>query len=303
MGESVTGDENLMKQKKIDKKITRKYWGTGRMAIFLIVLSIAVFGMTVVAARYIHSTERSDTAAAKEFYFVSDLLDGNTHEITAFRNSNGDVSGSVTFHLMNHEDELRYSGVNIEYAVTMKEVQGTEGESTEQEINLVDETSGNTEESAITGTGVTGTLSKDGIKDASVTINGLEPGKTYEISATTKNTYEKTLTGRIEVKALDLTVNASINDQKSYIELTVWTADYAGDITIQYCSGLIPDNTNPLMADAKRAGSTDGGQFTVNKNNMGANASHVFRFFRESGSSSKQYEASVAEGTVTINEE
>ena len=69
------------------------------------------FGGFLVAAKYMQSTPKQDTVLAKEFYFTSDLLDGETHEITALdQGEDGNYTASVTFQLMNHEDELRYSG-------------------------------------------------------------------------------------------------------------------------------------------------------------------------------------------------
>ena len=137
------------------------------------------------------------------------------------------------------------------------------------------------------------------ISDQSITVSGLQPGESYFVTAATSNTYEKTLTATIKVNPIDNKVYCDLSDEGTYINVTVWTDDYAGDINLAYPAGLIPDNTDSWMADWSRA---SGEMNTVTLTNMGANASHVFRFFKENAENTYSASSSVSnnERTVTI---
>lgn len=271
------------------KRKREKKTGSGRMMIYLAAVGLAVFGISTAAARYVHSTNRNDTAAAKEFYFKSDLLDGISHTVIPFNEENGEKTASVTFTLMNHEDELRYSDVDIKYTVSLEKIKEENGVKTYEKITLNDENSEN----------ATGIIMKKQRGDQQVVLKKLEQGTSYRVSAETENTYKKALTGTIIVEELDEKVYSSLADRGAYVEVTVWTVDYSDNIEIKYGVGLIPDNTDPLMAGAKRAG---GGMETISisSGSMGTNASHVFRFFKENGE--HEYKTSVNGKQVTISE-
>ena len=230
----------------------------------------------MVSARYIqqHDTDKN-SVSAKEFYFESDLLDGGTHEIIP--TENGGTTASVTIRLMNYVDELRYSGTKIDYTVTATEKSNGTA--------LADTNIGNR----------TGTIDTDAKHYADVTLSNLQAGKTYTVTATTSNIYKKTLTGTIEVASADTAIHASIsNNTDQYVEVTVWTTDYAGEVKVSYGDiGLIPDNTDSMM-DGKV--STGG---TITKADWGTNTSHVFRFFKTTASTT--YQTSVSETEVTVS--
>lgn len=186
---STAGDDREMERRKVKKrtggrKKRKKDWMSARLAIILVMFYAAILGIPSATARYVHVIEKSGTAMAKEFYFTSDLLDGELHTVTAFTDQDGNVSASVTFRLMNHEEEIRYSGVDIEY-----------------EVKIVPEEDPDT--AGITGINMKGMLEKGMISDIPVTIRGLEPGNTYVVTAVTENTYESRLTGTIEVREAD----------------------------------------------------------------------------------------------------
>ena len=126
-----------------------------KILIMVIVLLVCTLTVSIVAAKYITEKSSEGSVRASEFYFTSDFLDGKTHTLVP-------GSTSVTFTLGNHGDDLRYSEVGINYTVTVDpratiDVNGTRKNE--------------------------GTLEKDQISDASVTISDLQPGKTYTVTA------------------------------------------------------------------------------------------------------------------------
>ena len=259
------------------KKNKNTIVGRNKTVVLLVLFCITIGAMAMVAAKYIHDTNTTNGATAKEFYFTSDILSktGTTHEVTALE---ANQTATVTFQLMNHADSLRYSEVNIKYTVSVREKGGATLDSSKIENQ-------------------TGTISGNQVNNANVTIKGLEPGKEYIVTATTDNTYKQTLRGTIKVKKADDNVYASVKDKNNYIEVTVWTIDHTGEVSLTYQNtGLIPDNTDTKMENAKR---TDD---TLKFTDWAANTSHVFRFFKQNTDTSKIYEAKVNETEVTISE-
>lgn len=242
----------------------------------LVLFCLCIGGISLVSARYIKQTETDNNSAkAREFYFESDLLDGQTHQIVPTEN-NG-TTASVTIRLMNYADELRYAETEIAYSVTVKE----EGTDNQLEANNI--------------TNQTGTIAAGEKHSADVTLSNLEAGKTYIVTATTSNIYKKTLTGTIKVNAPDRQVYAKVSDNTNqYIEVTVWTTDYTGHVKLTYGNiGLIPDNTDNMMSDMQSTGGT------ITKDNWGTNTSHVFRFFKTTASTT--YQATVNGTEVTVS--
>lgn len=256
----------------------------GNKTIKLLILFCIVMAMSaVVAAKYIDQTANNDAVTAKEFYFTSDILDGQAHKITA---DQSDQTAKINIQLTNHADELRFSEVDIDYVVTLKDQ--TNG----KDIALNNTNSAN----------ATGKIGKGKCNEKSVTISGLEPGKTYEITATTNNTYRKTLKGTVEVSDTDNKIHQKILDEKEYIEVTIWTVDYSGEIKLEYPQGLIPDNTDEWMAAAKSA--TDTSQtLTLESDKIKENTSHTFRFFKENTDSTYNVRVDNEGKKVTISEQ
>jgi len=202
-------------------------------------------------ARYMHSAHSGVAARAKEFYFTSNLLDGETHTLAP-------GSDSVTFTLGNHADELRYSEVNIEYKVTVKNA------NTDTEITIA------------SGSNASGKLNMDEKSDQKVTLS-LEPG-TYIVTATgTGEGYTKELTATIVVPAVNPEIYYYPDESAGeYILLTVWNeGDVSGDISITYTG--IPDNTNPNMTQWESG--SESAPKTVEITGLEPHTSKVFRFF------------------------
>ena len=158
---------------------------------FLAVFCMIMISIPSVSAKYIRQIELTGVVNARNFYFVSDLLDGGMHQVTVKE----DAMASVTLVLMNYMDEERYSEVDIDYVV--------EAEDTDKD-----------EKSSLTVSPAAGTIVKGQRNAVEIVVSGLKAGHTYKITASTDNTYAKTLTGVIKVNADDSQLCAPETDGK-----------------------------------------------------------------------------------------
>lgn len=158
---------------------------------FLAVFCMIMISIPSVTAKYIRQTELTGIVNARNFCFVSDLLDGGMHQVTVKE----DAMASVTLVLMNYMDEERYSEVDIEYVV--------EAEDTDKD-----------EKSSLTVSPAAGTITKGQRNTVEIVVSGLKAGHTYKITASTDNTYAKALTGVIKVNADDSQLCAPEADGK-----------------------------------------------------------------------------------------
>lgn len=228
-----------MKSKKTAYK--RKY--LAYLPILLILaLILALSG--VVYARYSYREGTNGMMHAKEFYFSSNLLDGGEHTLAP-------GSTEITFTIGNHEDALRYSETTISYSV---KVNGA----------------------TPSGTNLSGTLTAGAISDQQVTITGLVPGQSYEITAEGVGGYHQSLSAWLVVPVAENSLYKYLDTSNpGYVLLTVWSKGVKGDVVITAPSTVIPDNTDAVMRGAKTGDSfTD----TVSFQNAGY-GSHVYRFF------------------------
>lgn len=246
-------------------------------AALLVFFCFCVGGIAMVSAKYIRqTTTKKNAVTAKEFYFESDLLDGKEHEIIPTENQG--TTASVTIRLKNHVDALRYSDTAIAYTLSVRE-SGSDSSATD-----------------VTITNGSGTIATGSVQDADVKLEGLQKGKTYVVTATTNEVYAKTLTGILKIAEPDANVYASIHNENQYIEVIVWTTDYAGTVSLQYADSLIPDNTDSKMQTT----------FTTNEKKITdttweSNTSHVYRFFKSD--TTKRYKVSVNDKEVTVSEQ
>lgn len=261
-----------------------------KIVALLVLFCLCIGGISMVSAKYIKQNDtKNNSATAKEFYFESDLLDGKEHEVIATKDADGIATASVTIRLKNYADELRYSETEIQYEVSVTEKKSDEGTDTDSNEQ--------SEDSNIVITGEKGTIAAEAKNHADVTLSNLEAGKTYVVTAATNNIYQKTLTGTIKVVAPDDTLYASVRDNTQYIEVTVWTTDYAGNVTLKYDNyTLLPDNTDTKMRDILTTNDT------FYEGNWEANTSHVFRFFKTDETKKYQVEIDDDNKEVTVSE-
>lgn len=157
--------------------------------IFWAVFCMIMISISSVSAKYIRQTELTGVVNARNFYFVSDLLDGGVHQVMVKE----DTMASVT--LMNYINEERYSEVDIDYVV---EVRDTDKD----------------EKSSLTVSPAAGTITKGQRNAVEIVVSRLKAGHTYKITASTDNTYAKTLTGVVKVNADDSPLCAPEADGK-----------------------------------------------------------------------------------------
>lgn len=193
---------------------------------------------------------------AKEFYFTSNLLTESGKSYTL-----NPGTDKITFTLGNNIDALRFSEVNIKYTVTVT----CDGETV----------------SIKNGNGTLETGDNPVIKN--IELDNLESGKTYRVKAVGENGYKVTLTADFTVaddgskvyKHLDTT-------DPAFVLLTVWTENVRGDAKIDINkAGLIPDNTDTVMASVKNYANSNYARFEfTDEDSFGVKyASRTYRFF------------------------
>jgi len=278
-----------------NSKISRK---KAIISAIAVALSLCALMTGMFVAKYLNERSSDNLVIAKNFYFTSNLLDGKEHTLAP-------GSTSVTFTLGNHEDDLRYSEVDIDYTVTVQRVQEATGSGGDTGTNNTGASATGTNDTGIPENGsvqdaagtpqnasvqnAEGKLTKGSVQDKEVTVSDLQPG-TYIITAVGKGGYStvseegdsnvgkggysKTLTATIVIPPKETRLYYYIDPSAGeYTLLTVWNeGDIKGDVTISYTG--IPDNTNPDMTDWKTGES--GKEVTVEPHQ-----SKVFRFFGE----------------------
>lgn len=221
------------------------------------VLTVILIGTVI--GKYQHQFNSYGSVRALNFYFTSNFLDGKTHTLAP-------GTQEFSFTLGNHDDELRYSEMDIYYTVTVKDSKGKDAT-----VNTADADG-------------SGNLSKSGVDDDTITIKDLSPG-TYIIEAVGNGRtsedlvggYFKTLTATIVIPEQGANVYYNIAyPEGDYTLLTIWNeGDTDGEVTIEYTG--IPDNTNPNMTGWSR--STDTDTNIKQKVTIKPYTSQTFRFF------------------------
>ena len=181
--------------------------------IFWAVFCMIMISIPSVSAKYIRQTELTGVVNARNFYFVSDLLDGGVHQVTVKE----DTMASVT--LMNYINEEEYSEVDIDYVV--------EAEDTDKD-----------EKSSLTVSPAAGTITKGQRNAVEIVVSGLKAGHTYKITASTDNTYAKTLTGVVKVNADDSPLCAPEADGKVQSEA-------------EFTDSLLPETTQESTPESR----------------------------------------------------
>ena len=214
----------------------------------VLLLGAVVWG---VAAKYTQQSSSDAVIRAREFYFSSDLLveGGKVYSLNP-------GTTSVSFTLSRYEDGLRSAEENVAYTVT------TTG-------GTLDKTKG-----TITDTDVT------------VTLNGLSDGGEYTVTAVGSAGYEKTLSATFKVQTTPTGFYKYLDTyDAAYVLLTVWTEDCAGDVTVNFPAGLIPDATDEDLADVQNYG---GGTYSAGSVTHAYKEyeSRTYRFFKQDSSAS-----------------
>lgn len=227
---------------------------SGRKVLPLLFLLVAVLvGGLVWGTSAKYKQERTDSqnvVVAKEFFFSSDLL---TKELTTYNLNPG--KNSVTFKLCNFEGG-NVSNMEVPYTLTV------------------------TPNATVSYDGGSEELPADIATTHTVTLSELQPGTTYTVTAVGSNQYVRTLQAAFVVGASDAGVFQSVSETDDYIDLTLWTHNSSGAVTITFPDGLIPDSTDDALSSIHNYNNGVYNGDTVTLSTMGVFSSHVYRFFK-----------------------
>ena len=194
----------------------------------LIGVTLILFGTSY--AKYLKKDQQEAVALAPSFYFYSDLLSESTPNYEL----DSDTT-TVSFMLQNYADALRCSDDNMQLSVSVVE-HGSEQTSATVELYQ--------NQTVLNGGEASQTMA---------ILNGLKPGKTYTVTATGRNVYQKTISATFSVRPLDeaLYVHVDRESNPNYVLLTIYTKDAAHNVISITCSStaIVPDNTYPGMSN------------------------------------------------------
>ena len=238
-------------RRTVPKKKRRISRLTSTLMVIALMSALLTAAMTIGAvAKYSHQSGGEAIVRAREFYFTSDYLmpGGKLHKLNQTTNE----ALTVQFELRNYEG-LNVSELDIHYDI---------------QLNSNDKTA--------TLSANKGTISRNGKNENKVviTLSGLKAGCSYEVIATGRNGYSKTLSAAFEVLESTENIHKNTTKYKDYVILTIWTdAIAAENLTVSVPAGLIPDRTNTNLRNV-------GNSFTVS---LAKYSSVAYRFFTAGG--------------------
>lgn len=222
------------------------------LAVCLVAVVLLAWQMPGIVAKYTQQQNSQALLKAREFYFTSDLLQPGGASYTLNPGTN-----EIAFQLRNYADGLRYSEVNVSYTVSA-------------DGGTLDTASG-----ILSGTGSS--------SSKTVTLSGLQPGKSYTVTAVGTGGYSQTISATFTVAAEGTGIYKNTLETPTYIQLTVWVENTSGDVVITLPDRLIPDSTDSLLANARNYsdGTYHGGN--IHAGSLAEYESHVYRFFKDEG--------------------
>lgn len=235
-----------------------------RTYMFLIIMSLCLLLVAGIVAKYIHNRVVDGKINAPYFYFTSDKLTETQTTYTV----NSDIT-SISFDIANCADEIRYSDIDINYTITVT------GENLGSAI---------LNDGSNTGTQISGTLQGSIVSRKTITLENMAPGITYTVTAVGSNGFSQTISAKFKVMEAGGVYKNTDKSNGAYVLLTVWAIKNDGVLEISFPAGLIPDNTDPVMAsiynfadDTYKAGSFSD---SISFAEADTSASHVYRFFK-----------------------
>lgn len=189
------------------------------VSISVLITLVLVSLVGGISAKYVYEIMEKNLISAKVFYFESNLLREEPVEYVL-----NPTATSITFTVSNGVDELRYSEDAIDYTVSYQ-VDG--------------------EVFSLSG----GTLENNQVNTASITIDGLQKGKTYDVQVTGTAGYRKRLQATFTVSDTDKNLYKHLEQNNNYVLLTVWTENLSGDVEIEFPDGLIPDGSDSILRE------------------------------------------------------
>ena len=226
--------------------------------IIYLILAIGFIVLGVVGGAYgyyFHKNKFNGYTEASNFYFDSDFLveNGKVYNLSV-------GTTTVTFELRNFADSLRYAENDISYEVVI---------TNNAKLNITNSTDSDSSDSKVKST-----LSGNEKSTHLITIEGLENGQEYTVTAVADSGYTKTLSATFVVRDIEKNFYQKVSENAPYVILTIWTENISGEVTIEFPEGLIPDNTCEGMENVL----TNSGSFSIT---CGVYSSYEFRFFKE----------------------
>lgn len=220
-------------------------------ALIAVALLTALIAGTVTLARYLSEKHADGLITPEKFYFESNLLTKEGKEYAL-------GTDSIVFDLEAYDDELRSSEVDITYTVSITC-------DTDNSVTIPE------------GVNTSGTLMAKAYK--TVEYNGLPLGNTYTVTATSQKPYTKTIRATFVLPnvndAITIEKRADASGLISY--LTLKTGNVAKDGIVVWQNGYVPDNSEPIMANAMG---------TSHYVTLEPNSTYELRFFKSNLSAS-----------------
>lgn len=246
-------------------------------AIFLAVaLFCFVITGTVSLAKYINKKQNIEYIESGNFYFASNILKEDSGKSYAL--SMGTTS--ISFDLSNTEDNLRFSGVDIDYTIT------------------------------VTGGAIisknSGTLAKNTNSTEIITLSGMTNGGTYTVTAIGNAGYELILkaTFTIGTEKNGFFMNVD-NSNDAFVLLTLWTENIKGNVDITIPAGLIPDNTDSVMSTITNYNSEtskyESITFEDNESFVNNYSSYTYRFFKTEDYTGEEFIVKINDTIIATN--
>lgn len=201
---------------------------------FVLALTLALSSAGATLARYVAEDSSQGMAIAAPFYFSSDKL-SDAAPVYAISEPQGSEQAEISFDLYNYVDDLRRTGVNISYTITVYRGVGTAG------TELRDK-------------GSSGTLSGSGRSEQAVSILldrsdfGGETGVTVVARASAP--YEKTISASFQFTPQGgESLTGSLAAQDNALVLTI-SGGSGSTVTVTWPVGLTPDASDSIFAGA-----------------------------------------------------
>lgn len=191
-----------------------------RFSLLLLMIVVMVLALAgIAAARYTMQKRGSGLVAAKDFYFISDLLKEESEKAEYFI----DPDSNISIELYNYADSLRITPGTIQYGV-------------EADGGQCMDPSGN---QLVTGT-VPGSVTA---QKATLTITPDAGANDVIVTVTSSKPYRKVLTAAFHRESGNLASMEDASGNRAAV-LTMTCADSAKNITIELPRDVIPDQTD-----------------------------------------------------------
>lgn len=236
----------------------------------LILIAVSLFALIGgIVAKYVTEKRGENLLSAKVFYFGSNLLKEGGAEYTF-----GSDTESISFTLGNNADKLRFADDDVTYTVSVSHDAGI----------------------APSVSSGSGTLAGGTLSTATVTLSGLEKGKSYTVTAVGTAGYEKTISATFVISDDEQNLYKHLDASSDYfVVLTVWSKNVTGELSVSLpdaCEGLIPDSTDPILSGIYNFDGSSYKAFSFNDNESFVEnySSRTYRFFIDSGKTAADFD-------------